>query len=139
MLCIFVFLLPWCFLVFCHNTFWFFLRQHHKYLNVLYVFWMFECFFDIAHFLPQFNYILFFIVMVHCFNTTFSPCFFCNFYNHFIYTQEKKIFFWWHKMLNNFSLKSLILYFSTSWFYIIHFHFLNCLSSFHTYPSASKL
>ena len=58
---------------------------------------IFECFicFDVTHFLPQFNYVLFFIVMLHCFNTTFFLCLFCNFYNHFIHTHTKKFFFFW--------------------------------------------
>ena len=63
--------------------------------------WMFCLCFDVTHFLPQFNYILFFIVMLYCFNITFFPCFFCNFYNHFIHTQEKD-FFWWLKIHNCF-------------------------------------
>ena len=90
------------FCFFCHNTFWLFLKQLH-------------CLFsDIAHFLPQINYILFVTVMLHCFNTTFFPCFFCNFCNHIIHTQEKSKFFWWHKVFNNFSLKCLILYYLIS-------------------------
>ena len=34
-------------------------------------------------------------VMFYCFNATFFPCFFCNFYNHFIHTHTKNKIFWW--------------------------------------------
>ena len=46
------------------------------------------------------NSITFFSFMIfYCFNTTFSPCFFCNFYNHFTHTQEKKYNFNYIKCL----------------------------------------
>ena len=57
---------------------------------------IFECFICVLTsltFSSQFNYILLFIVMLHCFNNTFSPCFFCNFYNHFMHTKDKIIFY----------------------------------------------
>ena len=57
---------------------------------------IFECFICVLTsltFSSQFNYILLFIVMIHCFNNKFFPCFFCNFYNHFIHTKEKIIFY----------------------------------------------
>ena len=37
--------------------------------------------------------IIFSFLLLYCFNTTFSPCFFCNFYNHFIYTHTHKNLF----------------------------------------------
>ena len=79
---------------------------------------IFECFilcFEAIHCLPQFNYILFFMVMLHCFNTTFFPCFFCNFYNHFIHTQEKYMFFFWW-------LKYSIFFHLSLWFHTTQAH-----------------
>ena len=55
---------------------------------------IFQCFICVSRSLTFcHNYIFFFIAMLHCFNTTLFPCFFCNFYNHFIYIHTHKIKF----------------------------------------------
>ena len=74
------------FVFFFHNNFWFFLTQHQQYLNVLFVFRCHSLFATIQLY-------HFFIVIFYCFNTTLSPCFFCNVWNYFIHTQEKNNFF----------------------------------------------
>ena len=67
-----------------------------------------------ANVLPKFSYILFFIVMLHCFNTTFSTCFICNFCNHFIHTQEKYNFF--------VGIEYSIIFHLSLWFYTTKFY-----------------
>ena len=61
-----------------------------------------KLYFNVAHFMPQFIYFFFFVMINKCFNTTFFSCFFCNFYNHFIHTHKKKInkIVWWLFLLN---------------------------------------
>ena len=67
------------------------------------------------------DYILFSIVMLYYFNTTFSPCFFCNFYNHFINTHTKKInkIFWW--LFLSFYFFYLLLFVFEFWFWFWFF------------------
>ena len=50
-----------------------------------------KLYFNVAHFMPQFIYFFFFVMINKCFNTTFFSCSFCNFYNHFIHTHKKKL------------------------------------------------
>ena len=59
-------------------------------------------------FLTTIQLYLFFIIILYYCNTTFSPSFFCNFYNHFVYTQKKIFFYYLHKVINNFLLFSPI-------------------------------
>ena len=80
----------------------------------------------------------FFVIINRCFNTTFSPCFFCNFYNHFIHTHTKNIkfsnecfFFWPNKIISCVSYQShayifsflFFIYFFYSYFYYLFLFF----------------
>ena len=94
-----------------------------KYALYIFVFFLLKCFFfaiilfnssqdnlsdiwmsylssSITHFMPQINYIFFFVAMLHCCNTPFSPCFFWNYSTTILYIHKKNNKFF----LNNFWL-----------------------------------
>ena len=87
------------------------------------IFEWFVCFSTSPIFLLQFNYMLFFIVMFHCFNATFSHVSFVTSKTILHIHTLKKMFFLWHKMLNNFWLFFPLLFVSS-----LH------ITSYATYP-----
>ena len=97
---------------------------------------MFYLCFEVTHFLPQFNYIFFFIVMLHCFNTAFFPSFFCNFTTIlYIHIQKKKKFsdegflFWPNKIINCISYQSHAYFFLK----VFDFTLLNLIISYFSF------
>ena len=113
------------FCFFCRNTFWFLLGWHHKYLNVLFVFRYHSLFATIQLYSV-------FMVMLHCFNTTFFSCLFSNFYNHFIHTHTKNI-----KIVFDFTLLNLIISYFSFLFLKLSFIFSYLSFSFKTVTNYS--
>ena len=66
-------------------------------------------------------------VMFYCFNATFFPCFFCNFYNHFIHTHTQKflitIFHFLFFYFLFFIYFIYFIFFIIFYFFIFYFYF----------------
>ena len=92
--------------------------------------------FNVAHLLPWFNYMLFFIAMLYCFNTTFFLLYILQpFYT---YTQKRKNFdecflFWPNKIISCVSYQSYAYFFLFCFFIFFIFFLMFCFYFFYIF------